>query len=150
MHNLRHSLRSLLKQPLFSGIVVLTFALGIGANSAVFSVVNAVMLRPLPFPQPQNLAMLLLYDMRSGAAELNEDQTCSYPDFADWRSQNRVFEQMAVYTNNSLTTLTDGGEATHVQGEAFRRICFQYFGSSQSWVAVFFPRKTNREIALSF
>ncbi len=118
MQNLRHSLRSLLKQPLFSGIVVLTFALGIGANSAVFSVVNAVMLRPLPFPQPQNLTMLLLYDMRSGAAELNEDQTCSYPDFADWRSQNRVFEQMAAYTNNSITTLTDGGEATHVQGEA--------------------------------
>ncbi|MEY2542889.1 MAG: hypothetical protein QOE81_350, partial [Verrucomicrobiota bacterium] len=118
MQNLRHSLRSLLKQPLFSGIVVLTFALGIGANSAVFSVVNAVMLRPLPFPQPQNLAMLLLYDMHSGAAEINEDQTCSYPDFADWRSQNRVFEQMAVYTNNSVTTLTDGGEATHVQGEA--------------------------------
>ena len=118
MQNLRHSLRSLLKQPLFSGIVVLTFALGIGANSAVFSVVNAVMLRPLPFPQPQNLAMLLLYDMHAGAAEINEDQTCSYPDFADWRSQNRVFEQMAVYTNNSVTTLTDGGEATHVQGEA--------------------------------
>jgi putative ABC transport system permease protein len=118
MHNLRHSLRSLLKQPLFSGIVVLTFALGIGANSAVFSVVNAVMLRPLPFPQPQSLMMLLLYDMKAGAAELNEDQTCSYPDFADWRSQNRVFEQMAVYTNNSVTTLTDGGEATHVQGES--------------------------------
>jgi len=118
MQNLRHSLRSLLKQPLFSGIVILTFALGIGANSAVFSVVNAVVLRPLPFPQPQNLVMLLLYDMRSGATDLNEDQTCSYPDFADWRSQNRVFEQMGIYTNNSLTTLTDGGEATHVQGEA--------------------------------
>ncbi|MFN2542604.1 MAG: ABC transporter permease [Chthoniobacterales bacterium] len=118
MQNLRHSLRSLLKQPLFSGIVVLTFALGIGANSAVFSVVNTVMWRPLPFPQPQNLTMLLLYDMRSRAIELNEDQTCSYPDFADWRSQNLVFEQMAVYTNNGVTTLTDGGEATHVQGEA--------------------------------
>jgi len=118
MQNLRHSLRSLLKQPLFSGIVILTFALGIGANSAVFSVVNAVVLRPLPFPQPQNLVMLLLYDMRSGATDLNEDQTCSYPDFADWRLQKRVFEQMGIYTNNSLTSLTDGGEATHVQGEA--------------------------------
>src|SRR5256885_13234019 len=105
MQNLRHSLRSLIKQPLFSGIVILTFALGIGANSAVFSVVNTVILRPLPFPQPQNLVMTLLYDMKAGAAELNEDQTCSYPDFADWRSQNRVFEQMAGYTNNTVITL---------------------------------------------
>ena len=118
MHDFRHSIRSLVKQPLFSAIVVLTFALGIGANSAIFSVVNAVILRPLPFPQPQNLVMPLLYDLRTGAVEINEDQTCSYPDFADWRSQNGVFEQMSVYANNALTTLTDAGEATHIQGEA--------------------------------
>ncbi|HEX4638645.1 MAG TPA: ABC transporter permease, partial [Chthoniobacterales bacterium] len=128
MHNLRHSLRSLIKQPLFSGIVILTFALGIGANTAVFSVVDAVMLRALPFPQPQKLVMLLLYDMKAGAAEINQDQTCSYPDFADWRSQNRVFEQMAVYTNNSVTTLTEGGQAIHVQGEAVSANLFSLLG----------------------
>ena len=54
--------------------------------------------------------MPLIYDTRLGAVDLNEDQTCSYPDFVDWRSQNRVFEQMSVYSNNALTTLTDGGE----------------------------------------
>jgi putative ABC transport system permease protein len=152
MQNLRHSLRSLLKQPLFSGIVVLTFALGIGANSAVFSVVNAVLLRPLPFPQPQNLAMLLLYDMHSGAAEINEDQTCSYPDFSDWRSQNRVFEQMAVYTNNSVTTLTDGGEATHVQGEAVSTNLFSLLRVQPILGRGFLPKEDepgNRVVILS-
>src|SRR2546427_653750 len=63
MRTFRHSLRSLLKQPLFSAIVVLTFALGIGANSAVFSVVNAVLLRPLPFDEPENHVVILSHEL---------------------------------------------------------------------------------------
>src|SRR5207248_4116551 len=118
MQNLRYTLRVLAKQPLFTAIVILTFALGIGANTAVFSVVNAVLLRPLPFHQPQNLVALGEYDTREKTDPGTQINSISYLDYVDWRAQNRVFERIAVYTNQSVSTLTDGNEATHVQGEA--------------------------------
>src|ERR1700726_588405 len=117
MQNIRYALRVFGKQPLFTAIVILTFALGIGANTAVFSVLNAVLLRPLPFYEPQNLVALGEYDLRdrtSGGIEIN---SISYPDFVDWRAQNSVFERVAVYTTQSGKTLPDGEEATHVPGE---------------------------------
>src|SRR3982074_2424758 len=107
MQNLRSAFRVLGKQPLFTAIVVLTFALGIGANTAVFSVLNAVLLRPLPFHQPQNLVALGEYDLREKADPGTNIDSISYPDFVDWRTQNRVFDSVAVYTNQSVTTLTN-------------------------------------------
>jgi hypothetical protein len=107
MRNFRHSLRTLLKQPLFAGVVIATLALGIGANSAVFSVVNAVLLRPLAYHQPHRLVAILPYDTRVGAANGYDQSAASYPDFVDWRAQNHVFDRIAVYNNESLT-LTDG------------------------------------------
>src|SRR5690348_13291915 len=107
VNNLRHSLRILFNQPLFSAVVIITCALGIGANSAVFSVINAVMLRPLPFHEPSRLVALSPYDQRQGMPAVFDQSAASYPDFIDWRAQNRVFDRMAVYTNNSVT-LTNG------------------------------------------
>src|SRR5256714_14117982 len=111
---LRYTLRVLAKQPAFTVIVILTFALGIGANTAVFSVLNAVLLRPPPFHEPQNLVALGEYDLHDktsgGGIEIH---SVSYPDFVDWRAQNSVFAHMAVYTNQSVKTLTDGKDATH-------------------------------------
>ena len=127
MGEVRHSLRVLLKQPLFSAVVIITCALGIGANTAVFSVVNAVMLRPLPFHQPGRLVMLFPYDERQGPPAAVYDSAASYPDFVDWRAQNRVFEHVAVYTNESLT-LTNGREAVQVQGEAVSADLFSVLG----------------------
>jgi hypothetical protein len=99
--NLRLALRSLVKQPLFTVIVIATFALGIGANTAVFSVLNAVVLRPLPFHAPGKLVELELYDTRVGPQSAS-GSSASYPDFQDWRAQNRVFDRVAVYTNQVL------------------------------------------------
>ena len=118
MQNLRYTLRVLAKQPLFTAIVILTFALGIGANTAVFSVVNAVLLQPLPFHEPQNLVALGEFDTREKADPGTEIQSISYLDYVDWRDQTKVFERVAVYTNQAVSTLTDGSQATHVQGES--------------------------------
>src|SRR6202171_891878 len=151
MRDFRHSLRALLKQPLFSGIVILTFALGIGANTAVFSVLNAVLLRPLPFHQPHELVALSLYDTRTGPEGVSEQSTVSYPDFVDWRAQNRVFDGLAVYFNQSLT-LTDGKEAIHLQAEAVSANLFAVLGIQPILGRAFSPNEDepgNRVVVLS-
>src|SRR4051812_9219667 len=126
MRNLRHSIRALINQPLFSAVVIITCALGIGANTAVFSVINAVILKPLPFQQPNRLVLLCPYDPRTGADKIFESSV-SYPDFVDWRTQNQVFDRVAVYTNESLT-LTDGQQALQLQGQAVSADLFNLLG----------------------
>jgi putative ABC transport system permease protein len=140
MPSFRHSLRSLIKQPLFSAIVIVTFALGIGANSAVFSVINAVLLRPLAYHQPQRIVAVLPYDMRVGTANGYDGSAASYPDFVDWRAQNRVFDQMAVYTNESLT-LTDGNKAVQLQGQAVSADLFALLGVQPMLGRTFFAKE---------
>jgi len=141
MQNLRYAFRVLGKQPLFTAIVVLTFALGIGANTAVFSVLNAVLLRPLPFHRPQNLVALGEYDIREKADPGTEVESISYLDYVDWRAQKQVFEQVAVYTNQGVSTLTDGTEATHVQGEAVSADLFALLGIQPILGRAFLPRE---------
>jgi len=128
MQNLRYALRVLAKQPLFSAIVIFTFALGIGANTAVFSVLDAVLLRPLPFHEPEKLAAIGEFDTRDKADPGTEIESISYLDYVDFRDQTRVFDQVAVYTNQSVSTLTDGNEATHVQGESVSANLFALLG----------------------
>jgi len=141
MQNLRYAFRVLAKQPLFTAIVILTFALGIGANTAVFSVLNAVLLRPLPFREPQNLVALGEYDVREKTDPGTEIESISYLDYVDWRDQNKVFERVAVYTNQSVSTLTDGNEATHVQGEAVSADLFQLLGIQPLLGRTFLPQE---------
>jgi putative ABC transport system permease protein len=141
MQNLRYAFRVLAKQPLFTAIVILTFALGIGANTAVFSVLNAVLLRPLPFRESQNLVALGEYDVREKTDPGTEIESISYLDYVDWRDQNKVFERVAIYTNQSVSTLTDGNEATHVQGEAVSADLFQLLGIQPLLGRTFLPQE---------
>jgi putative ABC transport system permease protein len=141
MQNLRYALRVLAKQPLFTAIVILTFALGIGANTSVFSVLNAVLLRPLPFHEPQNLVALGEYDLREKADPGTEINSISYLDYVDWRDQNKVFERIAIYTNQGVSTLIDGNEATHVQGEAVSAELFPLLGIQPILGRAFLPNE---------
>ena len=117
--DVRYGVRSLLNRPAFTAIALFTLALGIGANSAMFTAVNAVLLRPLPFPQPEQLVFLEGVNAPKGITQSN----MSVPDFADWQSQNQVFEHMAAFTSGGMI-LSSGDEtervrATGVSGEFF-------------------------------
>ena len=102
LNDIRYAFRLLLKNPGFTAIAVLTLALGIGANSAIFSVVNAVLLRPLPFRDPSRLVLVV---ERSKYPTI----TVSYPNYLDWRDQSHSFESMeAIYGQNK--TLTGKGD----------------------------------------
>ena len=105
--DLRYGTRMLLKTPAITFIVVLALALGIGANTAIFSVLNAVVLRPLPYDKPDELLFL-----NERSAVLDE-MSISYPNFTDWRNQNHVFEKIGVYNRNSYN-LTGNGEAERI------------------------------------
>jgi putative ABC transport system permease protein len=102
-HDVRYGARMLLKKPGFTVIAVMTLALGLGANTAIFSVIDAVLLRPLPYAEPEQLVML------SETKEQVQNRWVSYPNFLDWRERNRSFEAMSTFRSWTLT-LTGSGE----------------------------------------
>ena len=106
--DMRYGARMLLKQPGFTLIALLTLSLGVGANTAIFSVINAVLLRPLPYPESERLA---LYNERSPQMD---GMSISWPNYTDWRAQQRVFEEMAVF-NRGDYNLTGAGEPERIQ-----------------------------------
>jgi putative ABC transport system permease protein len=113
LKDIRYGFRSLLKHPGFTAVAVITLALGIGANSAMFSTVNAVLLKPLPYPEAERIVLLEGVNTSKGITDSN----MSIPDFADWQNQNQVFEQLAGFvTGGSLLTSGDETERVRATG----------------------------------
>jgi putative ABC transport system permease protein len=124
LQDIKYAVRGCLDNPLFTATVVLTLALGIGANSAIFSVVNAVLLRPLPFRDPDRLAMVFATD--DGGRQGRFD-VVNYPDYADWSSQNRSLDSMAAFAVKSMT-LTVGERAIRTRGMRVTPGIFEVLG----------------------
>src|SRR5689334_1556347 len=91
----RFAFRQLMKAPGFTFLAVLTLGLGIGANSAIFSVINAVLLRPLPYPDPDRVVIVTETEAAQPSISV------SFPDYLDWKKENRVFEELAVTRRES-------------------------------------------------
>ena len=121
--DVRYGLRMLAKNPAFTAIAVLALALGIGANSAIFSVVNAILLRPLPYKNPEQLVMVWENATHLGFPK----DTPSPANFLDWRQQTTVFEGMAAFTERSFN-LTGVGEPERLDGRRVSSNLFDLLG----------------------
>src|SRR5579863_3952775 len=110
-HDMYYSLRTLRKMPGFSIVALLVLALGIGANTAIFSVVNSVLLRPLPYPGSDRMAVIWETDLKDGI----QREGPSAPNFLDWQEQSQSFEEMALLEVGT-GTVTGLGEPEQVVG----------------------------------
>ena len=129
LQDVRYSFRSLRKRMLFTSIAVLTLAIGIGANTAIFSVVNSALLRPLPFPEPERLVRVSLI---AGArpnrrVDSDPDRVWSYPKWEILRREQRSFSELAAYTSMSYT-LSGTGEPERLTGELASAEYFDMLG----------------------
>jgi predicted permease len=131
--DLSYAVRSCRKNPGFTATAVLTLALGIGANTAIFSVVNAVLLRPLPFPNPERLMMVFatLIGERPHSFDV-----VTYPDYADLANRNHSFESMAAFAAKSMT-MTVGSQAVLARGMRVTPSLFKVLGTQAAVGRVF-------------
>jgi predicted permease len=121
IQDFRYALRTLWKSPGFTMVAGLTLALGIGANTALFSVVNGVLLNPLPYSLPQQL--VTLHESKQNF----EQGSISYPNFRDWQKENHTFSAIAVFRSYAFS-LTGSGEAVQVSGEFVSSDLFPLLG----------------------
>ena len=128
LRDLRFGLRMLIRNPIFTLIAVVTLALGIGANTAIFSVVDAVLLRPLPYPEANRL-VFLWSTMNSQGVPISGS---SLPDYETWRDQNRVFDGLAGFYNGDFNLSSPGSAPELVQGAYITPNLFQVLKVSPS------------------
>lgn len=119
--DIRYAVRMLLKAPGFAVIAILTLALGIGANTALFSVVNGVLLNPLPYPRPNEVVSASSRTPDFGQSSI------SYPDFQDWARENRSFEALAAYRQTSFN-MVGQGEPERVSAMEVSSVFFPMLG----------------------
>ncbi len=123
--DLRHGFRTLLRNPGFASLAILTLALGIGATSAIFGVVDRVLLRPLPFRQPDRL--VYVWGRLTGIGLVRDQNGVSPPEYIDLRTRNRVFEDVAAHDSGSLN-LTGDGEPERIEAAFVTASFFHVLG----------------------
>jgi putative ABC transport system permease protein len=138
--DLRYGVRMLAKKPGFTLVAVMTLALGIGANTAIFSVVNAVMLQPLPYQKPEDLMLVRHIDKTLGT----KSESVGYADFKDWKAQNRVFEDLATFRQWSFA-LSFGDDLEQVQAATVSSNFFQVLGVEPFKGRAFLPEEEVRD-----
>ncbi len=122
--DVRHALRLFRRRPAFTLVVVLTLALGIGANTAIFSVIQAVLLRPLPYHDPARLAMLWSEDPAHGIA----DGCVSLLNFADWKSRSRTFQDMTIFMGQTFLLGSKDGPPERLRSARVQANFFSLLG----------------------
>jgi len=135
-HDLRVALRLMRKSPAFTTVAVLSLALGIGVNTAIFSVVNATLIAGLPVPEPDRVVDVSATVEREGV----ELRGISYPDFLDWRSQSDAFADLAAWASTTVTLAGDG-EAARVEAELASAGYFRLLGASPTVGRAFLPEE---------
>ncbi|HKG23981.1 MAG TPA: ABC transporter permease, partial [Blastocatellia bacterium] len=138
IQDIRYGIRMLAKKPGFTVVAVIALALGIGANTAIFSVVNKVLLNPLPYNEPDRLMMVWEENAKNGFPA----DTPAPANFISWREQNQVFEDMAALDGNSYS-LTGTGEPEKVAGHRVSASLFPILGVDPSLGRVFSPEEDN-------
>lgn len=124
LQDLRYGARMLAKQPGFTLVAIFTLALGIGANTAIFSVVNAVMLRPLPYTEPERIVRV----WQTSTKNPQDRSYVSALNFRDWRDQNQVFDSVAAYFNKAAFNLTGTGEPERITASPVSASLFPMLG----------------------
>src|SRR5213592_1869457 len=132
MSNLRLALRQLIKNPAFSAVAVITLALGIGANTAIFSIVNAVLLRPLPYPHADRIMVV------NEASGPGQHFSVAFRDYIDWQKETKTFAQLAsTHTESRHLSGIPGREAGRVSTASVTRNFFNIIGLSPQIGRVF-------------
>jgi putative ABC transport system permease protein len=132
--DIRFSVRSLSRSPGFTAVTLITLALGIGANTAIFSIVNAVLLRPLPYPEAGNLVMVWATDSKRGVSE----DVASYPNFEEWKSQAKSFQGLAAFSRRGMI-IAGEGEAEMVPAMQTTADMFELLGTLPAMGRTFEP-----------
>ncbi len=139
LQDLRYGLRMLAKNPGFTAVAVMTLALGIGANTAIFSVVNAVLLRPLPYQQPDHLVKV--WGNFAGIGLANNQNWISAPEFKDLESQNRSFSHIAAMSDASFNLIINGSPQ-RIEGALVSPSLFPMLGVQALWGRTFLPEES--------
>jgi putative ABC transport system permease protein len=137
LQDVRYGLRTLIRQPGFAATAILTLALGIGATTAIFSVVNAVVVRPLPYDEPDRVMYVTNFNTRTST----RNTTISGPDFFDWRAQNRSFEAMSYFTNAGETSVTINNVSDYIAVARIAPDYFRVFGATAVAGRLFTPEE---------